>query len=250
MNPDNIVVARLPFPPGDRYKAAVEVQQFFEELLPRLERLPGVIAAAETTTLPPYGGVGTEIEIPGRTHAEKWNGQVQLVSEGYAQTLGLRLLRGRMLTKTEVSGARRVAVVNQTLVTRYFGGEDPIGRRIQCGLDSFEFMTIVGVVADVRTQGPTSPGQPEIYMPYQQHPGPATSLNLVVRTDATSASAYTATCTHQQCTITGITGSLFQCPCHGSQYNTSNGAVVRGPATQNLRRFNATVSGDVISITA
>lgn len=73
---------------------------------------------------------------------------------------------------------------------------------------------------------------------------------LVVRTDATSASAYTATCTHQQCTITGITGSLFQCPCHGSQYNTSNGAVVRGPATQNLRRFNATITNDVISITA
>lgn len=72
---------------------------------------------------------------------------------------------------------------------------------------------------------------------------------LVVRNDATSASAFTATCTHQQCTVTGFTEGVFQCPCHGSRYNTQ-GAVVRGPATQNLRRFNATVSGDVISITA
>jgi len=174
MNPDNIVVARLPFPPGERYKAAVEVQQFFDELLPRLHRLPGVVAAAETTTLPPYGGVGTEIEIPGRTHSEKWNGQVQLVSERYAETLGLRLVRGRMLTQTEVSGARKVAVVNQTLVTRYFGGEDPIGRDIQL----LEFKTIpdspvadptfqiVGVIADVKNAGVQDPPEPEAMVPH------------------------------------------------------------------------------------
>jgi len=72
---------------------------------------------------------------------------------------------------------------------------------------------------------------------------------LVVRNDATSVSACTATCTHQECTITGFTEGVFQCPCHGSRYNTG-GMVVRGPATQNLRRFNATITNDVISITA
>jgi len=72
---------------------------------------------------------------------------------------------------------------------------------------------------------------------------------LVVRNDATTVSAFTATCTHQQCTVTGFTEGVFQCPCHGSRYNTG-GMVVRGPATQNLRRFNATIANDVISITA
>jgi nitrite reductase/ring-hydroxylating ferredoxin subunit len=72
---------------------------------------------------------------------------------------------------------------------------------------------------------------------------------LVVRNDATTVSAFTATCTHQQCTVTGFTEGVFQCPCHGSRYNTT-GAVVRGPATQNLRRFNATITNNVISITA
>jgi len=72
---------------------------------------------------------------------------------------------------------------------------------------------------------------------------------LVVRNDAASVSAFTATCTHQQCTVTGFTEGVFQCPCHGSRYNTG-GMVVRGPATQNLRRFNATITNDVISITA
>jgi len=72
---------------------------------------------------------------------------------------------------------------------------------------------------------------------------------LVVRNDTTTVSAFTATCTHQQCTVTGFTEGVFQCPCHGSRYNTG-GQVVRGPATANLRRFNATIANDVISITA
>ena len=63
-------------------------------------------------------------------------------------------------------------------------------------------------------------------------------------------SAYTATCTHQQCTITGFTEGVFQCPCHGSRFSPSNGSVVRGPAAQSLRRFNATITNNVISITA
>lgn len=72
---------------------------------------------------------------------------------------------------------------------------------------------------------------------------------LVVRNDATNISVLTATCTHEQCTITGFENGVFQCPCHGSRFN-STGGVVRGPATQSLRRFNATITNDVVSITA
>ncbi|MEO5824027.1 MAG: Rieske (2Fe-2S) protein [Vicinamibacteraceae bacterium] len=73
---------------------------------------------------------------------------------------------------------------------------------------------------------------------------------LVVRNDATTVSAYTSTCTHQQCTINGFGGNVFQCPCHGSQFNPANGSVVRGPATQSLRRFTASINNGVVSITA
>jgi nitrite reductase/ring-hydroxylating ferredoxin subunit len=73
---------------------------------------------------------------------------------------------------------------------------------------------------------------------------------LVVRTDATSVSAYSATCTHQQCTINGFTENVFQCPCHGSRFSPANGSVLRGPATAPLRRFNATLANGVVSITA
>ena len=74
-----------------------------------------------------------------------------------------------------------VAVVNEQLVKDAFPGVDPIGRTIRAGLDSLTRMTIVGIVKDIRTRGPARPVQAEIYFPYEQHPGPATALNLVVR---------------------------------------------------------------------
>ena len=115
LQPDGYSVARLPFPRG-QYETAAEKQRFFRDLLARVHRLPGVVAAAESTTLPPYGGVRREIDIPGKTHTETWDSFVQLVSEGYFPTLRLQTVRGRTLSEADVDGARKVAVVNQTLV--------------------------------------------------------------------------------------------------------------------------------------
>jgi putative ABC transport system permease protein len=173
LNPDNILVARLPFPRGT-YKTAVEKQRFFQQLLPRLHALPGVVAATETSTLPPYGGIGTPLEIPGKTHTEEWRGLFQLVSEGYAPTLGLRVTRGRMLSADDVSGARKVAVVNQTLVKKYFGAEDPIGRQVKLsmletlpeGPVTSPIFDIVGVIADAKNNGVQDPPEPEVLIPY------------------------------------------------------------------------------------
>jgi predicted permease len=112
--------------------------------------------------------------VPGRTDLQKEYASVQLCSEGYFQAVGRRLLRGRLLTEGEVTGARKVAVVNQALAERYFGPEDPIGRRVELkGLatlrespveePSFE---IVGVVADAKNQGVREPAQPEALIPH------------------------------------------------------------------------------------
>src|SRR5262249_6618654 len=76
-NPDNILVARLPFPRG-QYTTAADKQRFFSQLLQRLHALPGVVAATETSTLPPYGGIQSEIDIAGKTHSEKWRAMFQL----------------------------------------------------------------------------------------------------------------------------------------------------------------------------
>jgi ABC-type antimicrobial peptide transport system permease subunit len=86
-----------------------------------------------------------------------------------------------------------VAVVSEALARASFGSEDPVGRRIQCGLDRPEFMTIIGVVGDVRTRGPARAPQPEIYMPFEQHPNFSTGLSIVVRTGTEDPRAAAAT---------------------------------------------------------
>ena len=71
---------------------------------------------------------------------------------------------------------------------------------------------------------------------------------LVARVAQDTFNAMTAVCTHEQCTVNEFGNSTFQCPCHGSQYSTS-GSVVRGPASQPLRRFNTSFANNVLTIT-
>jgi len=174
LNPDNILVARLPLPRGP-YGTAEAKQRFFEAVLQRLHALPGVVAAAETSTLPPYGGIRSDVDIPGKPQTEKRLALFQLCSEGYFPTLGLRLIRGRTLSKEEVTDARRVAVVNHTLVQRFFGNEDPIGQRIKFklletlpdgGAVQNPVFEIIGVISDARNQGIRDPLMPEAFIPY------------------------------------------------------------------------------------
>ena len=173
LNPDNILVARLPLPRG-QYTTAEAKRRFFEPLLQRIQALPGVVAATETSTLPPYGGIQSDIEIPGKTHTERWEAIFQLCSEGYFPTLGLRLLRGRVLSAADVADARKVAVVNQTLANRYFGGGDPIGSQIKLsmleqppngGIQNPVF-DIIGVISDAKNRGVQEPPMPEAFIPY------------------------------------------------------------------------------------
>jgi predicted permease len=172
LNPDNILVIRLPLP-KERYKTADQIQHFYGQLLTRLKTLPGVIAATETSTLPPYGGIGSEADVPGKSHTEKWRAIYQLCSEGYFPTIGLKLMRGRVFTEQEVADRRHVAVVNHKLVEQFFGKEDPIGRMITLkdlgkipdpvADPSF---TIVGVISDAKNQGLQDPISPEVLVPY------------------------------------------------------------------------------------
>ena len=172
MNPDNMLVIRLPLPKA-QYKTAAQIQHFYDQLLGRLKTLPGVIAATETSNLPLYGGIGSEADVPGKSHAERWRAIYQLCSDGYFSTVGLKLLRGRVLTEGEVSDHRHVAVVNQTLAKSFFGKEEPIGRSVilkDLGkvVDPVKdpSFTIVGVISDEKNQGLQDPILPEVFIPY------------------------------------------------------------------------------------
>ena len=177
LNPDHILVARVPLP--RQYNTAASKQRFFEALLQRLQRLPGVVAAAESTGLPIYAmpiasRIGGEIDVPGQTHTERWDAVYQLCSQGYFPALGLRLVRGRTLSDFDVKDARKVAVVNQTFANRYFGLVDPVGRHVKLnmlgalpnGAVENPMFEIAGVIADVKNRGIQEATLPEVLIPY------------------------------------------------------------------------------------
>jgi putative ABC transport system permease protein len=172
LRPDHILVARLPLP-QDRYKSAAQVAGFFRPLLQRLNSLPGVVSATETSTLPPYGGIPSDIEIPGKVHNETWTSLFQLCSEQYFTVLRIQFGRGRGFTESEVNNARKLVVINQTFQRKYFGDEDPIGKRIHIlQLEKFPdpnpdaWYEVIGIVADVKNHGLQDPVEPETWVPY------------------------------------------------------------------------------------
>jgi predicted permease len=171
---------------------------FYRDLLPELRAIPGVTAAAGVTGLPTAvisnGGYAIE---GGASFAQMGVRSPQavftVVTPDYFRTMGVPLKAGRDFTDGDTRTAPMVAVINEALARASVPGKNPIGIRIQSGLDSLEFMTIVGIVGDVRTWGPNLPPAPEIYMPYEQHPGPSTALRIVARTATADPLALTDT---------------------------------------------------------
>jgi putative ABC transport system permease protein len=172
LQPDHVLSARLPLP-QDRYKTAEQVAGFFRPLLLRLKAMPGILEATETSTLPPYGGIPSDIEIPGKTHEEKWTALYQLCSEGYFPVLKLQFLTGRPFTEAEVNGVKKLAVINQTFAHKYLGADNPIGQRVHLAhLETApdplhdSWFEIIGVVADAKNRGLQDPPEPEVWVPY------------------------------------------------------------------------------------
>jgi predicted permease len=172
LDPEKVLFARVSLPKA-RYEAREAKQQFFDQLLARVRTLPGVVTASVGSSLPPYGGINGEIEIPGTTHEDKWRSISQLVSEDYFATLRLRLLQGRLLSSDDVAHGRKVAVVNRTFVEKFLPGEDPLGRSVRFKVfETFQpampdaTFEIVGVVADAKNRGIVESPDPEAFLPY------------------------------------------------------------------------------------
>jgi len=169
---DHVFQALLPLP-ADRYKTAAQVSGFFQPMLARVKTIPGVVDAAESTALLPYGGGDSKIEISGKSHDNEWHAMLQNISEGYFRVLRIPFKTGRAFTETEIHDARKLAVVNETFVSSYLRGEDPIGHRVRlAGLETLAdpvrepWFEIVGVVADVTNNGLQGSVQPQVWVPF------------------------------------------------------------------------------------
>ena len=191
--PDSVLVMSAHRPASGRAEY-VEVARFFSEIAPRLSGIPGVTAVGATMGLPTgqYGSNGS-YRVEGRhagTEAQRLpEAGFRLASPGYFAALGIPLVRGRDFQASDTIDAPFVAIVSRALARETFPGEDPIGRRLECGLDApGKWMTIVGVVGDVRQDSPGAEPGPELYMPLPQHPYHANEVQVVVRTTVPPAS--------------------------------------------------------------
>jgi putative ABC transport system permease protein len=186
-NPSHILYATLALP-NARYSTSDEKRHFLEQVLGRINTLPGVTAATVTFGLPPFGFPSSVLTIPGKTHVEPWNAQFDLCDQDYFKVLGLHLLRGSLLSEADVDEAAHRIVINQTLARAYFKDEDPIGKTIEFNtLDQVPdaphnaYFEIVGVVGDMKNQGLRSPPMPQAFMPYSVT-GVESSRSIMVRT--------------------------------------------------------------------
>jgi putative ABC transport system permease protein len=117
-----------------------------------------------------------------------WNAAAVIVRPGYFETLGVPVIRGRTFTPQDDARSATVAVINETMAAKYFGGEDPLGRRIRIvGVTAPEgWMTIVGISRDVRTEGLDEPARASYHFLQSQTPrfgdGPFRTMSIVART--------------------------------------------------------------------
>jgi len=169
------------------------------EVLARVRAVPGVASADAVSGAPMLGGgsdVGYAIKgrsefKPGVAHLPDAN--IFAVTPSYFRTMGIPVLRGRGLTEADVAGSEPVVVISESLAKEQFPGQDPIGKQIKCGWDFLtDWITIVGVVGDVRQRSPAEVPYPTFYAPLSQHAHAATDMQLVVRTRADEG-AMTAT---------------------------------------------------------
>ena len=192
--PENVLVMGSSVPASD-LEGHRRATRFYKALLAEAAALPGV-SAAGATRIPPgnvgsWGGYWIDY-LPAREGGSVSAPQAvfSVVAPGTFATLGIPLKLGRDLNAGDVYDAPFTAVINEALARRSFAGQDPMGRLIFCGFDSPKPMKIVGIVGDIRQRGPARDPQPEIYMPYEQHPGAATSMSVLIRTAADPAGLF------------------------------------------------------------
>lgn len=160
--------------PRSRYPDANSWTRFFNTLNRKLESLPGVRAIAVTSYLPLSGLISTaDVAIDEQEAGQTLNVGAPTVTANYFDEMGIKLLRGRVLTDDDRAGSAEVAVANEALAHRLWPGTDPLGRQIRVKIvDRWSTKTVVGLVRDTRSVGFRLNGDPEIFLPFSQNPRP------------------------------------------------------------------------------
>jgi predicted permease len=178
-NPAELVTAKvnLPYPndpANDTYRTIASQSTFYRKLERRMKTIPGVDLTGFVSDLPASGsgfnfalGVENGPSVSGNDlHAKD-----VVVSPDYFRVMQIPLISGRYFDETDEDGKPRVAIVDESTARRYWAGRDPIGRRLRMGQGAW--MTIVGIVKDVKQDGLDVDGAPHVYVPIYQEWDPS-----------------------------------------------------------------------------
>jgi putative ABC transport system permease protein len=183
-NRDNVLTARLSLP-RSIYKESTQTQAFYDDLLQRLQALPGVESAGMINHTPLAGfGIEAFTEIEGHQFDREKDPAIGVgsVSSDYFQTMKIPLLSGRVYDSRDGAEGQKVAIVNEAFAKRYFANDAAVGKRVGFGCKQKEGLcrTIVGVVGNIRQESITDEAVPEMYLPYAQMR--MNGMTLMVRT--------------------------------------------------------------------
>jgi putative ABC transport system permease protein len=172
LQPEQVLTMRTVLP-QTKYKEPQQRQAFYEQVLDRVEHLPGVVAAGYSTSIPLVWKGGTSGFVPEGLQTPiagmSYDANHREVSATYLQSMNVPLRQGRYFDKRDNENSMRVAIINETMARQYWPGENALGRRFNIGdPNDGEWMEIVGIVGDVRQMGLDEPVKAEMYVPYRQ----------------------------------------------------------------------------------
>ena len=169
--------------PDSRYPKKPQQTAFFRNMLDRVQALRGVVSAGATSELPLDGGSNGTIVIEGQAAPKDiWSSPLVescTVTPNYFRTMRSPLLSGRDVAETDTPEVPLVAVINETMARRFWPHQDAVGKRFRHSNPDAKWITVIGVVGDVREFGLAEPAIPEAYYPESQ--GTYAGLALVVR---------------------------------------------------------------------
>ena len=166
--PDHVLTVSVQ-PAGDRYQDAAAVSAYYDQVRQRVGAVPGVQVVGTVSRLPLNGGMNGNVLIEGRpapSTVEKGPlVEVASVSGDYFRAMGIRLLRGRNLLPSDTASGAVKVVINRHFAQTEWPGENPLGKRFSFNTRPPNWLTVVGVVDDVRQQGPERPPLRQVYFP-------------------------------------------------------------------------------------
>jgi putative ABC transport system permease protein len=194
-NPSNVVVMDLTLA-GAKYEKQPPRVDFYQQLLSKIKGLPGVERVGAVNLLPlSRSNTSANFTVEGRTpppKGQETDADWRSVSPDYTAAMNIPLLRGRYLTEQDDRmDAPRAMLINEVLASRFFAGEDPLGKRLDFGdAEKKGYWEIVGVVGNVRHEGLEEKINPEVYVAHAKSPW--RTMTVVVRTASDPAQVVAA----------------------------------------------------------